>query len=202
MNDKTRANRSIARVAKSKWRRTFVHLAVLGLGMGVLAGCAEQPLPPPPETAAVPPPQPPAAKPPSHVARRPAHKPTPPSATEGPQTQGSAPDTDNEALAMIAPEPTIPSPAPAVVPPPQVKELIGLDQPAATRLLGAAVERTEQPPATIWRYKTATCELDLFFYLDLRSGRMRTLHYTFKGDATDAARRQNCLRELVAARGT
>ena len=80
--------------------------------------------------------------------------------------------------------------------------LIGLDQPAATRLLGAAVERTEQPPATIWRYKTATCELDLFFYLDLRSGRMRTLHYTFKGDATDAARRQNCLRELVAARGT
>jgi hypothetical protein len=103
---------------------------------------------------------------------------------------------------MIAPEPTTPGPAPAVVPPPQVKELIGLDQPAATRLLGAAVERTEQPPATIWRYKTATCELDLFFYLDLRSGRMRTLHYTFKGDATDAARRQNCLRELVAARGT
>jgi hypothetical protein len=72
----------------------------------------------------------------------------------------------------------------------------------ATRLLGAAAERTEEPPATVWRYKTATCELDLYFYLDLRSGRMRTLHYTFKGDATDSARRQICLGELVTARGS
>ena len=54
----------------------------------------------------------------------------------------------------------------------------------------------------MWRYKTATCELDLYFYLDLRSGRMRTLHYTFKGDANDSAKRQYCLSELVAARGT
>jgi hypothetical protein len=103
---------------------------------------------------------------------------------------------------MIAPKPGAPGPSPAGAPPLQAKELIGLDQPAATRLFGAAVERTEEPPATIWRYKTGTCELDLFFYLDLRSGRMRTLHYTFKGDAADAARRQNCLSQLVAARGT
>jgi hypothetical protein len=27
----------------------------------------------------------------------------------------------------------------------------------------------------VWRYKNATCELDLFFYLDLRSNRLRTL---------------------------
>jgi hypothetical protein len=104
---------------------------------------------------------------------------------------------------MIPPESAVPgqSPATAPPPPPQAKELIGLDQPAAIRLLGTAAERTEEPPATIWRYKTATCELDLFFYLDLRSGRMRTLHYAFKGDAADSAGRQNCLGELVAARG-
>jgi hypothetical protein len=127
---------------------------------------------------------------------RPARKPNPPPATEGP-----APEAGDEALAMIAPQPAGPGPAPAVGSPPQAKELIGLDQPAATRLFGAAAERTEEPPATVWRYKTATCELDLYFYLDLRSGRMRTLHYTFKGDAADSARRQNCLGELVAARG-
>jgi hypothetical protein len=103
---------------------------------------------------------------------------------------------------MIAPEPAGPGPSPPVAAPPQAKELIGLDQPAATRLFGTAAERTEEPPATIWRYKTATCELDLFFYLDLRSGRMRTLHYAFSGDATDSAGRQNCLREIVAARRT
>jgi hypothetical protein len=101
---------------------------------------------------------------------------------------------------MIPPEPAESRPSSAVAPPPQAKELIGLDQPAATRLFGTAVERTEEPPATIWRYKAATCELDLFFYLDLRSGRMRTLHYAFKGDAADSAGHQNCLRELVAAR--
>ncbi len=76
---------------------------------------------------------------------------------------------------MIAPEPAGPGPRPAVAPPPQAKELIGLDQTAATRLFGAAAERTEEPPATVWRYKTATCELDLFFYLDLRSGRTNHL---------------------------
>jgi hypothetical protein len=103
---------------------------------------------------------------------------------------------------MIPPEPAGPGLSPTVPPPPQAKELIGLDQTGATRLLGAATERTEEPPATVWRYKTATCQLDLYFYLDLRSGRMRTLHYTLQGDATDSAGRQNCLREIVAARRT
>jgi hypothetical protein len=103
---------------------------------------------------------------------------------------------------MIEPEPAKPVPAPPAAASPQARELIGLDQPAATRLLGVATERTEEPPATVWRYKTATCELDLFFYLDLRSGRMRTLHYAFKGASDDAARRQDCLRELVVARGS
>lgn len=79
-------------------------------------------------------------------------------------------------------------------------ELIGLDQPAATRLFGQAAERLEEPPATVWRYKSATCELDLFFYLDLRSGRMRTLHYALKDRAGGAAQRQDCLRSLTASR--
>ena len=89
---------------------------------------------------------------------------------------------------------------PPAVTTPQAGDLIGLDEAAATRLLGEATERTEQSPAMIWRYKTAACELNLYFYLDLRSGRMRTLHYAFKGDGADPAKRQNCLRDLVAAR--
>jgi hypothetical protein len=89
---------------------------------------------------------------------------------------------------------------PAASLPPQTGELIGLDQPAATRLFGPAPERSEEPPATVWRYKSATCELDLFFYLDLRSGRMRTLHYALKGDGADTGR-QDCLRSLAVARG-
>jgi hypothetical protein len=80
-------------------------------------------------------------------------------------------------------------------------ELIGLDQSAAMRLLGPATEKSDEPPATVWRYKTASCELDLFFYLDLRSGRMRTLHYSLKPEGAEVARRQECWRSLIASRG-
>jgi hypothetical protein len=168
----------------------------------MLASCAEQPPPPPLVTAAVQPPELPAPKASVRALPRPARKPNPPPATESPATEGPALEDHDGALAMIPPEPAGTGPAPAVVSPPQAKELIGLDQTAATRLFGAATERTEEPPATVWRYKTATCELDLYFYLDLRSGRMRTLHYTLQGDAADSAGPQNCLREIVAARRT
>lgn len=91
-------------------------------------------------------------------------------------------------------------PAPRAPPPPRPSELVGLDQSAATRLFGPAAEQTEEPPATVWRYRTQACELDLFFYLDLRSGRMRTLRYAVKDAAGDEAGRQDCLRSLAVAR--
>jgi hypothetical protein len=84
---------------------------------------------------------------------------------------------------------------------PSQAELIGLDQSGAVRLLGPATEKSDEPPATVWRYKTGSCELDLFFYLDLRSGTMRTLHYSFKGEGAEVARRQECWRSLIAVRG-
>ncbi len=202
----------MARVMTSGWRRLSLLPALLGFGVGILAACAGGQPSSPPATASAQPPQPPLAKDALPLGvPHPARKPTPPPVQGGP-----ASEPGNEPLAMIEPgapaaasglpaaapasAPPAPAPAsgPAAAAPPQVQELIGLDQPAATRLLGTAVERREEPPATIWRYKTANCELDLFFYLDLRSGRMRTLHYTFKGDATDSAGRQNCLRDLAA----
>jgi hypothetical protein len=91
---------------------------------------------------------------------------------------------------------TTPPPPPH---PPSASQLIGLDQPAAKRLLGAATEQTEAPPATVWRYRSPICELELFFYLDLRSGKMRTLHYAFKDDPGGG---EDCLRSLVVARRT
>jgi hypothetical protein len=90
-------------------------------------------------------------------------------------------------------------PAPAIPAAPQANELVGLDQPEVTRVLGAATEQFEQPPAMVWRYKNVTCELDLYFYLDLHSNRMRTLHYAAKGDGGDPARRQDCVRSLRVA---
>ena len=140
----------------------------------------------------------------------------PPEPSEEP---ASAKGEGEEPLASVSPEPPAGAAAPEVflppgdVPsvsaapassgpvPPRTSELIGLDQPAATRLFGPATERSEEPPATVWRYKTATCELDLLFYLDLRSGRMRTLHYRLRGDGAKAEGQEGCLRSLVAHRG-
>ena len=210
VNIKPRADGLVTRAAKSRWQRLLLDPALLGFGASMTLSCAEQPPPQPPVTVAAQPPQQPAAKMPSPVPSRPVRKPSPPQATENQPAEGSSPKADDETLATTAPEPAAFAPAPAlalppqaaVALPPQVKELIGLDQPGVTHLFGTAIERTEEPPATVWRYKTASCELDLFFYLDLRTGRMRTLHYTFKGEATDSTTRQNCLRDLAAARGS
>jgi hypothetical protein len=200
--------RSISR--KRRW--SLVYPALLSLGGGVLASCAINEAPPWLQTSAarpVPSPEAPAAR---SAAPRPARKPTPP-----PTAGNPGPASGEEAFAMTGTKATesaagseTPSPSDLAatstspVPPSQIPlqpELIGLDQPAATRLLGPATEKSDEPPATVWRYKTATCELDLFFYLDLRSGRMRTLHYTLKDKGSDTTRRQDCLRSLIASRG-
>lgn len=195
-------------------RWSLVYPALLSLGAGVLSSCAAhepqpapqisavRPLPPHPETPAV-----------HGAAPRPARKPTPP-----PPAGTPAPVPDGEDLTMTGPKSTEGSAAPESSSPssdlaalstspgrqgqiPSQPELIGLDQSGAMRLFGPATEKSDEPPATVWRYKTATCELDLFFYLDLRSGRMRTLHYSFKGDGAEVPRAQECLRSLIASRG-
>src|SRR5271169_4520483 len=162
----------------------------MSLGIGILTSCAEKPPPPAPQTVAV---LPPLAPPPRPAPRRrvfpvPEHKPTPTPAID---VSGSG--SSDGALAMAGPDSAMRA-SEAVAPPPRPSKLIGLDQPAAAHLLGTATEQSEAPPATVWRYRNASCELDLFFYLDLRSGKMRTLRYAFKGDAVDPTQQQICLR--------
>jgi outer membrane biosynthesis protein TonB len=151
----------------------------------MLSGCAAPPPSPPAVAKAAP--TPPSPAPPT-VAQRPQpiplpeRKPAPPPAPAG------------ATVAMVPPPPAPTAARPAQ--PVQRHLLIGLDQQAATRLFGTATERSEEPPATIWRWRSATCELDLYFYLDLRSGQMRSLHYVFKGDA---AGQEECLKSLAVA---
>ena len=183
----------------------LVYSALLSLAAGVLVSCAAKEPQPPRQTSAVRPLPPHPEEPAAHsAAPRPARKPSPPPAgipapapggeppegAAGPES--SSPSSD---LAALSTSPGRQGPIPSQA------ELIGLDQSGAMRLLGPATEKSDEPPATVWRYKTASCELDLFFYLDLRSGSMRTLHYSFKGAGAEMARRQECWRSLVASRG-
>ncbi|HEV2303576.1 MAG TPA: hypothetical protein VGR91_18585, partial [Stellaceae bacterium] len=96
----------------------------------------------------------------------------------------------------------VPRPGEKPQPPPRLpspQNLVGLEERDAVRLFGAPGERSEASPATVWRYKTDNCELDLYFYLDLKSGRMRALRYTFAGDAADQTSQQDCLRAIAEA---
>jgi hypothetical protein len=198
-------------IGELRW--SLVYPALLSLGAGVLASCAGDEPRPPPQTSAVRPLPPHTETPAVHNAPRPARKPAPP-----PPAGIPAPGADGEDLTMTAPQSTegaagresaAPSSDLAALSTspgrqgetPSQPELIGLDQSGAMRLLGPATEKSDEPPATVWRYKTAGCELDLFFYLDLRSGRMRTLHYSFKGEGAEVARRPECWRSLVSSRG-
>jgi hypothetical protein len=189
----------VGNLTRSKRLYLLLYPALLGLGAGALASCAGRQSSVPPQTAAarvLPPSQ--EMLPRSHTMPRPARKPTPP------PTGSPVPATDEEKLATTEPKPPGSSPSPPTEAgrASSEVELIGLDQSAATRLFGQAAERLEEPPATVWRYKSATCELDLFFYLDLRSGRMRTLHYALKDGAGGAAQRQDCVRSLIASRAS
>jgi hypothetical protein len=198
-------------VAGARWterRRSLFYPALMSVGMGMLASCAEKPPSPAPHAVTMLPPTPPPAPPtpPPRILPVPARKPVPPPLNNSSQpavteADTAGPDTAEPAMAMAGPEAQMHVPDAVTPPPPQETQLIGLDQPGATRLFGAATEQSEAPPAAVWRYRNAGCELDLFFYLDLRSGKMRALHYTFKGDAGDPAQRQDCLRSLVVARG-
>jgi hypothetical protein len=200
----------VVRLTRLKRCSLLLYPALLGLGAITLASCVGEESRPPRAAALHPVPPPPETLGRLSTVPRPARKPTPP-----PPTDEADRATGGEAVAMTEPRSSEGTPAseptssaaeaaasanPAGALPSHV-ELIGLDQPAATRLFGPAAERSEEPPATVWRYKSGICELDLFFYLDLRSGRLRTLHYALKDGSNDAAQRQNCLRSLIASRG-
>ena len=192
------ARRTVSRLTRLKRCYRLLYPALLAFGAGVLASCAGGSTVPPQAAAVYPvrPQQEPPSRP--RTVPRPERKPAP-----SPPAESAAPAPGGEALAVIEPKPSAGSAAgerPSQAGDAAGIQLIGLDEPAATRLFGSAAERSEEPPATVWRYKSGKCELDLFFYLDLRSGRMRTLHYALKDGAGDAAQRQNCLRSLIASR--
>jgi hypothetical protein len=155
---------------------------VVGLCLGLLAGCAYAPPATPPQTAALQPPPLPLRAPSPHrrVFPLPPRKPTPP-----PEASGAEADAG---LSSSGLERT-----------PSASELIGINEAAATRLFGSAVEQTETPPAKTLRYRSANCELDLTFYLNLRTGKMRAMRYTFKEEPAGPAGQQNCLLSLVVA---
>jgi hypothetical protein len=156
--------------------------ALAGL-VAMLAGCAPEPPPPAPAPVAAVQPLPPR---PVVVHRRPPAPPKP--KPEQASREESVPtEPQPEASAATQPGAAVPS----------ATELVGLDPQRATELLGPAAATDTRSPATVWHYKSSRCELDLAFYMEMRSGQMRALHYDFKGGADNPEQRQACLKAII-----
>ena len=169
--------------------------AILGVSV-LLAGCAEEKPAPPPGPFG------------QYINSAP-RKITRPATRQPGQAKATSPETTPgegapEASAAGPEQPSQSQPGPAATPPeqtalavPSSTDLLGLDPQHTRELLGPAAQTNKQSPATVWHYKGDRCELDLSFYMEMRSGQMRTLHYNFKGEADSPEQRQACLRSII-----
>jgi hypothetical protein len=154
---------------------------VIGLALG-LAACEMQPPPPaaPPEPLVTP----------AAVTRLPLPPPRKPPPPE-PSLAKLPPATETEP----APEPEAPAQPPSSG---TFEQLLGLDQPHVAALLGSPESSADAPPGTIWRYGDATCDVDIYFYLDLQSQRMRALHYEVRSHDLSERSDQRCYDALAS----
>lgn len=84
------------------------------------------------------------------------------------------------------------------MPPAEASEdLVGLDEQRAIELLGPPATTEDRAPARIWHYKSSRCELELIFFMEMRTGLMRTLHYDFKAGADNPKQQQACLTAIM-----
>lgn len=111
----------------------------------------------------------------------------------------AAPQRPAEAPFVPAPaKPAPPGRAAGLTPP----ELVGLGEDEVVHLLGPAGKRREEPPATVWEYRTRNCALNLFFYMDMETKRFRALAYDVS--TTDGAKGDRalslCLKQIMDRR--
>ena len=181
-------------------RYNLLPIALVSLGSVVAACTANQPPSAPtyPIVAAYPAPP--------HRPARPHNRPTAPETRDiAKPPPEAAPEKPAEPIALLAtPPPTMPElPGPGLgetqeaQPAPSPRDLRGMDQARVMRLFGPAMASESRGPATVWHYKSSRCELDLVFYMEMRSGEMRSLHQDFKGIIDNPQQRQACLRAIV-----
>jgi len=126
-------------------------IAVL-VGILCLAGCVDQKAGPPPvtQTSEPPPPPPPVVSPPQIIPPVPPPKPP-------------------------IPPKNIPQDK---LPPPTAAELIGLDRDGVTRLLGDPADSRTEGAARVLTYRGKNnCQLDVIFFLDVKTGTEHVLSF-------------------------
>lgn len=125
--------------------------------------------------------------------------PPPAPAPEPPQP----PEDTTVASTPPAPPPPASPPRERPAAPPTVDfdpaKLVGLDKEETLATLGQPAAVREQPPATVWTYRSRECSLDVFFYMDLATRAFRVLTTETNSDLKSADARRTCLNRLRSA---
>ena len=108
----------------------------------------------------------------------------------------------------VAPAPqqqaAVPPPRPAVRTPPaepvDPAQLDGMDADAVRDLLGAPDRVREASPATVWTYASSACLLEVYFYMDLGSQKLRVLAHDISavGRPNDQRAISSCASQIRA----
>jgi hypothetical protein len=115
--------------------------------------------------------------------------------TDAPKTRSVARRPDDGEPRRARPA-APPAPEPLAMDP---DKLIGMSQEETTAILGRPVSVANLAPATVWSYRSAGCELDVFFYMDLGARMFRVLAYEMKAIRQDAQAERNCVGRIRAA---
>ena len=100
----------------------------------------------------------------------------PQNATVQPPTEMAARPAPTTVTPDLRPGVKPPSPPPRIGP----QSLVGKTQAEVRTILGPPTTTENAAPATIWRYSTATCSLEVLFYMDLGINMLRSLEYKLK----------------------
>lgn len=81
------------------------------------------------------------------------------------------------------------------------KKFFGMSADGVRTLLGPPQMVYQRPPSTVWHYRDGFCELDLYFYLDVASGKFRVATFDLSPHRDNASQHQNirCLKRLRIA---
>lgn len=108
-----------------------------------------------------------------------------------PRSAPAPPANDPPAIAYVPP-------ARAPVKPPiatknlEPAKLMGLTFDDAEAAAGKPADTREEPPATVWRYQTDDCMIDVFFYMDLATKQFRAVAYDVKPTKKTADAQRIC----------
>ena len=123
-------------------------------------------------------------------------------ATQPPAAPRSAPPARTANLGTTSTQ-SAPLPRPAPEPFPMQLDpgiLIGLAPEQAELMMGRPTEVRDEPPATVWAYKSGDCTLEVFFYQEVETRQPRALAYHVAGkDQSDTAK-QACFSRIRMAR--